>query len=221
MARDLVLSTPKRQSVRRCLFGHPDRDDEFRRTRIEMDAAAALRFKRKWNFDVLNDEECSGNRNGEFQWKSSSESDIPDFYSRGYTHKCKRRAVRPCVGKSLSFMGDSDDESSCLQSRVRSQSPLPFFYDAASFVDVFLGMRMPSPQEPVTPTPTERRSTQTTPSTDNDSALSDISDFSPVPSTMQRSLSQTRLTDMWPIKKRRRSVSSDQRPSKRGRMDSL
>lgn len=155
MATDLYPSSPVRPSVRRCLFGPPGTDsdiDEFMESRKRMDLDAARRFKRRWNIDVLRDELVDGGGGGGgYQWitKSSSDSDIPEFYSKGYSHRCKRRAVTPCVGKSLSLM-DSDEKRG--GSVSPSSSPVQYF--SSSTVDVLIGVKLSSADgqtEAVTP----------------------------------------------------------------------
>ena len=88
----------------------------------------------KWNYDVVHDEFVGV---GRYKWisKSSSDSDIPEFYTKGYQHRCKRRAVTACLtGKSLM---DSGDEIHCPGSGAGSGTPVEYVNSCT--VEVFIG----------------------------------------------------------------------------------
>ena len=179
-----LLQPIRTSNVRRCLFGRPDKEqdiDDFMETRKQMDLDDARRFKRRWNVDILRDKFVDG----EYEWitKSSSDSDIPSFYSKGYPHKCRRRALTPCVGKSLAFM----EEESC-GGDVRASSPVQYCNGSAT-VDVFIGLKLSGADEV---TPLRRRYSQSS----SDASESEPSPSSPVrlPNSRPRMLLQRRLT---------------------------
>uniref|UniRef100_A0A3B4BLW2 Cyclin-dependent kinase inhibitor 1B n=1 Tax=Periophthalmus magnuspinnatus TaxID=409849 RepID=A0A3B4BLW2_9GOBI len=65
-----------RPSVRRCLFGSPDRE-ELRETFQEFMQEEARRFRDTYNFDPVEDRPLSP---GRFQWEV--DEDAPEFYRR-------------------------------------------------------------------------------------------------------------------------------------------
>ncbi|XP_076444632.1 uncharacterized protein LOC143282763 [Babylonia areolata] len=173
-----------RPSVKRCLFGRPTNSDEFLEIQKRREKEEEMRFKREWGFDGVENE---------IQWSKAVDADIPEFYTRGYSQTCKRRPVRPCVGKHLSF--DSDHEDTC---EVRETSPV--LYCGSSTVEVFIGLLPHQPtEEPVTPEKSDSGDSQTSKS---ENSASD-SDSDVVSSQfLRKNLTQKRLTDMWRALKR-------------------
>ena len=136
--------------VKRRLFGlaPPEITEELLRARKQAEMDDASRFKRKWNFDVYTDKFVDG----EYSWSrvsAGSQKPIPEMYTKTYTQKSRRRALKPCVGRNLSFV-DSDEEN-CDE---RVPSPVQYCHSDVSTM-VFIGINsLPHQQslfQPTTP----------------------------------------------------------------------
>lgn len=146
MALDLLTifsaASSPRLPVRRCLFGKPTEVQKysFDAKMQHLQTQDAERFKTKWNFDILSD-----NNNGSdasslnYQWvRANSDSDIPEFYRRGLRRSRKSRPVVKCIGKALTF---DEDSTSSIDEPCK---PVPFDVSA---VELFLGLRIPMDNE--------------------------------------------------------------------------
>ncbi|KAL8586983.1 hypothetical protein ACOMHN_062394 [Nucella lapillus] len=199
MERNLL--SRKKLSVRRCLFGRPTNTDEFVKNQRRLAEEEEKRFKRTWSLDGVEND---------IQWTKVDQDieHIPDYFKRGYSVKCRRRAVRPCIGRKLSF-ADADEDMK------QPPSPQVVEYCAASTVEVFIGLLSPhqSPeiQPPVTPKKDFDGSHNTAKS---ESRKSDSSHC-------LKRLKQKRLTDIWRVlkKRQRRSLSSSKQLHKTARID--
>lgn len=243
MAMDVVQAGLSRPSVNRCLFGRPTAQEQasFTARENQKQNEDVRRFCRRWNLDLSSEGEVR--EGGPYRWvKSASDSDLPEFYSRGYSSKqARRRALTPSPGKSLNLGEEGGEE--------RAGSPVQ--YMESSSVEVYLGMiprrtvasadclvpidppGPPSPPpEPMSfstsglPPPSSRLGSGPVcheqwgqPSS---SSCSSTSSPSSPPSSSSGLLprQQGRVTNWYPARKRSRSLTPNREPVKREHRDS-
>lgn len=189
-------------SARRCLFGRPDNSDGFVQRQKRLEADDAAQFAERWNFT---DNPAIDNENEPFQWIKTNPEDVPSFYTKIYSHKCRRRALRPCVGKSLTFADSDNDDDQCDVTMRAS-------FDTADSVEVFIGV-LPhhTPLDKVTPQKSDREDTQTNKSEESTPSVNRVA--------LKRKLTQKRLTDIWRVLKRRpRCLSPAHKRARVGRL---
>ncbi|XP_076467344.1 uncharacterized protein LOC143298350 [Babylonia areolata] len=237
MAMDVVQSGgPDRPPVNRCLFGRPSAQEQAaftaRLTRREHEAAQ--RFSRRWNFDVFSDREKE--EGGRYQWvkvKSASDSDLPEFYSRGFAHHARRKAMTPNAGKSLT-LGEEEGDGGGAEGGVLCS---PVRFTESTSVEAFLGLpphhhhhhhhplplRSAASADPLVSEGEEAWGQSprlsVIPSSLDDPAATPSSSS---PSSLSRRCSDSTLSEVWRSRKRWRSQTPHrEEPDKRERQDCL